>query len=134
MPGFAQTITAGVNGTVTDASGAVIPNAKVTATNVDTNVSISTITTKDGIYVIRNLQIGQYKVTVESAGFAAKTLGPFTLESGQDAKLDFAARRGRFHKQHLGEQRFCSLVEHGKRDAGQHAGYERDRSNAAGWT
>ncbi len=85
---YAQTITAGVNGTVTDASGAVVANAKVTTTNVDTNVSLSTVTNKDGIYVIRNLQIGQYKVTVESAGFATQTLGPFTLETGQDAKVD----------------------------------------------
>ena len=85
---YAQTISAGVNGTITDVSGAVIPNAKVTATNVATNVSSSTITTKDGIYVIRNLQVGQYKVTVESAGFATQTLGPFTLETGQEAKID----------------------------------------------
>ncbi|MGI4756143.1 MAG: TonB-dependent receptor domain-containing protein [Janthinobacterium lividum] len=83
-----QTITAGVNGTVTDAAGAVIPNAKVTATNVATNVSLSTVTTRDGVYVIRNLQIGQYKLVVESAGFATQTLGPFTLETGQEAKVD----------------------------------------------
>jgi hypothetical protein len=84
----AQTITAGVNGTVTDASGAVVPEVKVTATNVATDVSIDTTTNKDGVYVIRNLQIGQYKVKIERAGFAVQTLGPFTLESGQDAKLD----------------------------------------------
>ncbi len=84
----AQTISAGVNGTVTDASGAVLPNAKVTATNVATNVSLSTITTKEGVYVIRNLQVGQYKLIVESTGFATQTLGPFTLETGQEAKVD----------------------------------------------
>ena len=38
----AQTITANINGTVTDASGAVIPNAKITAVNVDTNVQTTT--------------------------------------------------------------------------------------------
>ena len=85
---YAQTISAGVNGTVTDAAGAVVPNAKVTATNVATNVSLSTVTTRDGIYVIRNLQIGQYKLTIESSGFATQTLGPFTLETGQEAKVD----------------------------------------------
>lgn len=83
-----QTITAGVNGTVTDASGAVVPNAKVTATNVATNVSSSTVTTRDGIYVLRNLQVGQYKVTVEAPGFSNQILGPFTLETGQEAKID----------------------------------------------
>ena len=83
-----QTITAGVNGTVTDASGAVVPNVKVTATNTATNVSIDTVTNRDGVYIIRNLQIGQYKLILGATGFAAQTLGPFTLESGQDAKLD----------------------------------------------
>ena len=85
---YGQTITAGVNGTVTDVSGAVIPNVKVTATNVATNVSTDTITNRDGVYIIRNLQIGQYKVLIQGSGFAQQTLGPFTLESGQDAKLD----------------------------------------------
>ncbi|RXH57139.1 Oar protein [Granulicella sibirica] len=84
----AQTITAGVNGTVTDSSGAVLPNAKVTAINVATNVAASTPTTKEGVYVLRNLQIGQYKLMIEAPGFATQTLGPFTLETGQEAKLD----------------------------------------------
>ncbi|MEK6398732.1 MAG: carboxypeptidase-like regulatory domain-containing protein, partial [Terriglobus sp.] len=84
----AQTITAGVNGTVTDATGAAIPNAKVTATNIATNVSSTQTTTKDGVYVIRNLQVGQYKLTIEAPGFASLTRGPFTLETGQEAKLD----------------------------------------------
>ncbi len=84
----AQTISAGVNGTVTDASGAVVPSAKVTATNVATNVSLSTVTTKEGIYVIRNLQVGQYKLMIEAPGFSIQTLGPFTLETGQEAKVD----------------------------------------------
>lgn len=83
-----QTITAGVNGTVTDASGAIMPNVKVTATNTATNVSTDTVSNRDGVYVIRNLSIGVYKVTIQSGGFALQTLGPFTLESGQDAKLD----------------------------------------------
>jgi hypothetical protein len=88
VSGFAQTITAGVNGTVTDSSGAVLPNAKVTATNIATNVSSTITTTKEGVYVLRNLQIGQYKLMIEAPGFATQNLGPFTLESGQEAKLD----------------------------------------------
>ena len=84
----AQTITASVNGTVTDPSGAVVANAKVTATNVDTGVATPTTTNKDGIYAINFLQIGQYKVSVEASGFAAATYGPFTLETGQNAKID----------------------------------------------
>jgi Carboxypeptidase regulatory-like domain/TonB dependent receptor len=84
----AQTITGSINGTVTDPSGAVIPNAKVTATNVDTGVATFSTTNNDGIYNLRFLQIGNYKVTVESPGFSAAALGPFVLETGQDAKVD----------------------------------------------
>ncbi|HZY62077.1 MAG TPA: carboxypeptidase-like regulatory domain-containing protein, partial [Edaphobacter sp.] len=82
--GRAQTITGSVNGTVTDPSGAVIPNAKVTATNVATGVTTPTTTNNDGIYNIRFLQIGTYKVTIDAPGFATATYGPFTLETGQN--------------------------------------------------
>ena len=84
----AQTITANVNGTVTDPTGAIIPGAKVTATNVDTNVQTSTTSNNDGIYNIRFLQVGRYNVTVDAQGFASRTFGPFTLEANQDAKID----------------------------------------------
>jgi len=84
----AQTITGSVNGTVTDTSGAVIPNAKVTATNTETGVETSTTTNNDGIYGIRFLQIGTYKVTIDATGFGTSTYGPFALETGQNAKID----------------------------------------------
>jgi len=84
----AQTITGNVNGTVTDPSGAVVPNAKVTATNVDTGVTTETTTNGEGIYNIRFLQIGNYKVTVESSGFAPSTFGPFVLETNGNVKAD----------------------------------------------
>ncbi len=58
----AQTITGSVNGTVTDISGAVVTGAKVTATNIETNVQTSTVTNNDGVYSIRFLQIGHYQV------------------------------------------------------------------------
>jgi hypothetical protein len=84
----AQTITGSVNGTVTDPTGAVVPNAKVTATNVDTNIETPTTTNSDGIYNIAFLQIGNYKLTVEVPGFATATYGPFVLETAQIAKVD----------------------------------------------
>ena len=84
----AQTITGSVNGTITDASGAAVPNAHVTVTNVQTGVSSTTESSGSGVYNVRFLQVGQYKVTIESQGFAPQTLGPFALEAGQDAKFD----------------------------------------------
>ncbi len=85
---LAQTITGSVNGNVTDASGAVVPNATVTATNVATGVATKTTTNSDGDYNIRFLQIGQYTVTIQQTGFAEQKVGPFALEVNQSAKID----------------------------------------------
>lgn len=84
----AQTITGSVNGTVTDPGGAVVPGARVMVTNAATNVSNSTQTNSAGVYNIRFLQVGRYILTIEAPGFARQTSKPFTLEAGQDAKLD----------------------------------------------
>ena len=91
---FAQTVTGNIGGTVTDSTGSVIPGAKVTATNVATNISVSTVSNKAGLYSIRFLQIGQYTVTVDSAGFEKTVYGPFTLEIDQVAKVDMSLKVG----------------------------------------
>src|SRR5437660_577412 len=48
------------SGTVTDPSGAAIPNAKVTVTNTGTNLSVSTTTNQSGLYVAKELPVGTY--------------------------------------------------------------------------
>lgn len=58
-----------ISGTVTDQSGAVVPNATVTATDVDTNVSTVRTTTGSGDYSITPLPPGQYTLTVTANGF-----------------------------------------------------------------
>lgn len=65
-PMLAQTITASVTGTVTDASGAVIPNANVAVRNVDTGVATMTTANGDGVYSVRFLPIGRYSVTISA--------------------------------------------------------------------
>jgi outer membrane receptor protein involved in Fe transport len=85
---FSQTITADIGGTVTDGAGLVVAGATVTAMNVDTSVSVSAATNANGIFSIRFLQVGQYNVFVEAAGFKKEQVGPFALESGQIAKVD----------------------------------------------
>jgi Carboxypeptidase regulatory-like domain len=92
MPAFTQTITGTITGTVTDSSGAVVAGAKVTATNVLTNVATPTITTPSGIYSLRFLQIGQYKISVESPNFATQTTSVFTLEVDQEAKVNIGLK------------------------------------------
>ncbi|HEX5423756.1 MAG TPA: carboxypeptidase regulatory-like domain-containing protein [Candidatus Acidoferrales bacterium] len=61
----------GINGTVTDASGAAVADANVTVTNVDTNVSKSMVTTSAGTYYLTDLIPGTYTVKVEKTGFRA---------------------------------------------------------------
>ena len=58
-----------INGEVTDQGGAVVPDAKVTVTNVDTNVAQTTTTTSAGTYLIIDLIPGTYVVKVEKSGF-----------------------------------------------------------------
>ncbi|WP_263383226.1 TonB-dependent receptor [Granulicella arctica] len=90
----AQTITGSVTGVVTDPTGAIIPGAKVTATNTGTNVTNIATTNSAGVYDIRFLQIGQYKITIESPGFKGLSTQPFTLEVNQVAKIDGSLTTG----------------------------------------
>lgn len=91
---WAQTVTGSVTGQVTDTTGAVIPNARVTAANTATGVKTQTLTNGDGAYTIRFLPIGQYQVTVEANGFAAQTLPTFSLEIAQTAKFNVQLSAG----------------------------------------
>lgn len=86
--GLAQTTTASITGTVTDPSGAVIPNAKVVATHTGTNITSSAVTNESGVYNLLFLPIGDYSVAVENQGFKKTALGPFKLEVNQIARVD----------------------------------------------
>jgi Carboxypeptidase regulatory-like domain/TonB dependent receptor len=90
----AQTVTGSITGEVTDPTGAVIPNAKVTAQNVDTGVKTQVITNSAGVYSIRFLPIGHYQVVVDAEGFSSQNVPPFTLEINQTVKLNEALSVG----------------------------------------
>src|SRR5712692_7922907 len=66
---FSQAVNGSLLGTVTDASGATVPNAQVVATETNTGVSRSTRTSEAGIYVFGDVPQGTYSVSVELAGF-----------------------------------------------------------------
>jgi hypothetical protein len=75
----------GINGTVTDVSGAVIEGATVTVTNVDTNVSRTAISTSAGTYYITDLIPGTYTVRAEKSGFEAFVQKGVTVVGGATA-------------------------------------------------
>jgi hypothetical protein len=66
---FAQTESARISGRVTDLTGAVIVGVQCTITNLETNVSITTSTNEDGIYVFPDLRPATYRLTIEKEGF-----------------------------------------------------------------
>jgi hypothetical protein len=83
-----QTTTATVHGTVTDASGAVIPDAKITATNTATNISTVTTTNKNGYFELPALQVGPYQVEVESANYQKFTSTGINLSANENREVN----------------------------------------------
>src|SRR2546423_396885 len=65
----AQTFRGAINGTVTDPSGGVVPNAQVKATQSGTGIDHVTATTSEGQFAFQDIPLGQYKVTVTAPGF-----------------------------------------------------------------
>jgi len=84
----------GINGTVTDTSGAVIPAAKVTITNVDTNVSRTAVTTSVGTYYVTDLIPGTYTVKVEKTGFKAFVQKNVTVVGGATSAANATLQPG----------------------------------------
>src|SRR5579862_3434856 len=78
--GFAQEIFATLVGTVTDPSGAVIPNAMVTVHNNESGIDVRAVTTDgSGNFTVTNLAAGNYTIIVKSPGFSTYTAKNVTL-------------------------------------------------------
>jgi len=77
-----------INGEVTDQAGAVVPDAKVTVTNVDTNVSQTTTTTSAGTYLIIDLIPGTYAVKIEKTGFKTFVSRNVTVVGGATSTVN----------------------------------------------
>jgi hypothetical protein len=84
----AQKDTGSILGTVRDSTGAVVPDAKVTVTNVDEGIPFTTSTNSSGEYVATPLKIGRYTVTIERQGFNKVTIGPVELQVQQRLAVD----------------------------------------------
>src|SRR5882724_6601913 len=78
----AQTFRGAINGTVTDPSGAVVPNAAVKATENTTGIDHNTVTTSEGAFAFQDIPLGFYKVTVTATGFPAYTVDKVQVVAG----------------------------------------------------
>jgi hypothetical protein len=96
VPAWAQTANSSlVLGTVTDAAGAVVPDAVITLTNAATNETKTTATNSSGQYVFPNTAPGAYTLKISKTGFATTTFSNIRLDVSRsytyDAKLEISS-------------------------------------------
>lgn len=91
---WAQSDRGTITGTVVDSSGAAVPSATVTATNVATGIGISGVTGAGGNYTIPLLPIGTYRVTLKHSGFKTFVQQGITLDVGQTAVVAITLQLG----------------------------------------
>ena len=88
LPSYAQTVNASLTGTVTDPTGAAIPDATVTATETATGQATKTTTDPTGNYNLPSLHPGDYTIRVEKSGLKATVLTGITLQVDQHAVVN----------------------------------------------
>lgn len=81
--------TSSISGSVTDATGGVLPGAAVTIANTATGITQKVVANSAGVYSVPGLQVGSYKVTAEMAGFQTQTKTDIRLEAYAQLKLNF---------------------------------------------
>jgi hypothetical protein len=88
MPAFSQTTTADIVGTVTDQTGAVVPDADVTARDLGTGEVRTTKTGSRGDYVFPALQVGSYSISVTAATFKTFEVPSIAIAAADRARVD----------------------------------------------
>src|ERR1035437_4620787 len=83
-----------IHGVVTDASGAVVPNAQVKATQTDMGKVLSTSTDSDGSYVLPNLQVGPYRLEVGAPAFSNHVQSGIILQVGNNVQINVTLQVG----------------------------------------
>src|SRR5437762_1515473 len=86
--GFAQDNTGRIIGVVTDPTGSVVPNAKITVVNTGTDLTRTTVSGVDGAYQVLLLPIGMYKVSAEAQGFRKAATAAQQLDINQSLRVD----------------------------------------------
>jgi hypothetical protein len=90
----AQFDSAAVLGTVKDSSGAIVPGATVTLTDLAKGISVTVTADGNGDYQFPLVQVGEYKVTVAKTGFASVASNAFAVQIGARQRVDLALMNG----------------------------------------
>src|SRR5215831_2537082 len=95
--GLAQEAT--IVGTVSDPSGAAVPNVSITVTNLDTGLARTLTTSCDGQYVVPALGIGHYTVKATASGFKVAEQSNVVLQVNDRTRIDFKLQVGSAQEQ-----------------------------------
>src|ERR1700678_420997 len=93
-PAPAQQTLGSINGTVLDPSGAAIPDATVTVTNIEIDLTRATKSQSSGFFQIFNLPIGNYKVKITHDGFETTDLSGITVQEARATTLNGTLKLG----------------------------------------
>src|ERR1044071_7063235 len=91
---FGQTALATVTGTISDASGAVLPNTPITLRNLENGQVFTAASSSTGNFTVSQLPIGDYDLTVTAPGFKTYTHSKFHLAASQVMREDVALEVG----------------------------------------
>jgi len=83
-----------IHGVVTDGTGAAVVNAQIKATQIDTGQSQSTQSGADGSYMLPNLPVGPYRITIMAPSFKSYTQSGITLQVGNNVQINAALTLG----------------------------------------
>ena len=91
---FSQLVSATIVGTVTDSSGAVVADAKITLTETNTGVDRAGVSNNSGNFTYPNLPPGRYRVTVEVPGFKKEVRDGINLDVDSTSRVDLRLSPG----------------------------------------
>ena len=91
---YSQVDEGSITGTVTDSTGAVVPNASVTLLNTDQGLTIETHSGGSGDYSFSPVRIGNYTITVTAPGFSTTTQEKLNVTVGQQLQVNVALKTG----------------------------------------
>lgn len=94
VPAGAQSTFGAIVGTVHDASGALLPGAEVTLTNIQTSATRKEISDSSGNFAFNNIDVGKYSLTIVASGFQTESLPEIVLTARETRHVDAMLKAG----------------------------------------